>query len=96
VLGFQSLCSVISAAIFCQGSQIPCSHCQWRWYVCSSQHNGNKMCHNGMSNPWSQRTKFEDCEVIWWSTTDGTMTIQHTGHVTTHYMIYHLFDVYFK
>jgi hypothetical protein len=25
-----------------------------------------------------------------------TMTIQHTGHITTHYMIYHPFDLYFK
>jgi hypothetical protein len=25
-----------------------------------------------------------------------TMTIQHTGHVTTHYMIHHPFDLYFK
>jgi hypothetical protein len=30
------------------------------------------------------------------STTDGTTTIRHTGHVTTHYMIYHPFDLYFK
>jgi hypothetical protein len=30
------------------------------------------------------------------STTDKTTTIQHTGHVTTHYMIYHPFDLYFK
>src|SRR5215510_11505989 len=26
----------------------------------------------------------------------GTMTIQHTGHVTTHYMTYHPFDLYFQ
>jgi hypothetical protein len=26
----------------------------------------------------------------------GTTTLQHTGHVTTHYMIYHPFDLYFK
>jgi hypothetical protein len=25
------------------------------------------------------------------SSTDGTTTIQHTGHITTHYMIYHIF-----
>jgi hypothetical protein len=25
-----------------------------------------------------------------------TTTIRHTGHVTTHYMIYHTFDLYFK
>jgi hypothetical protein len=25
-----------------------------------------------------------------------TTTLRHTGHVTTHYMIYHLFDLYFK
>jgi hypothetical protein len=30
------------------------------------------------------------------STTDGTTTLRHTGHVTTHYMTYHLFDLYFK
>jgi hypothetical protein len=30
------------------------------------------------------------------STTDGTTTIQHTGHVTTRYMIYHPFYLYFK
>jgi hypothetical protein len=30
------------------------------------------------------------------STTDDTITIRHTGHVTTHYMIYHPFDLYFK
>jgi hypothetical protein len=29
-------------------------------------------------------------------TTDGTTAIRHTGHVTTHCMIYHLFDFYFK
>lgn len=57
VLGFQSLCSVISAAVFCQGSKISCGHCHWRWYMCSSQHSGNRMCHNRMRNPWSQRTK---------------------------------------
>jgi hypothetical protein len=28
--------------------------------------------------------------------TDGTTTLQHTDHVTTHYMIYHPFDLYFK
>jgi hypothetical protein len=26
------------------------------------------------------------------STTEGTATTQHTGHVTTRYMIYHPFD----
>jgi hypothetical protein len=26
----------------------------------------------------------------------GTTTIRHTGHVTTHYMIYHQFDLHFK
>jgi hypothetical protein len=26
----------------------------------------------------------------------GTTTLQHTGHVTTHYMIYHPFDLYIK
>jgi hypothetical protein len=30
------------------------------------------------------------------STTDGPTTLRHTGRVTTHYMIYHLFDLYFK
>jgi hypothetical protein len=30
------------------------------------------------------------------STKDGTTTLRHTGHVTTHYMIYHPFDLYFK
>jgi hypothetical protein len=29
------------------------------------------------------------------STTDDATTIRHTGHVTTHYMIYHPFDLYF-
>jgi hypothetical protein len=29
------------------------------------------------------------------STTDG-MTPRHTGHLTTHYMIYQPFDLYFK
>jgi hypothetical protein len=27
---------------------------------------------------------------------NGTTTLRHTGHVTTHYMIYHPFDLYFK
>jgi hypothetical protein len=30
------------------------------------------------------------------SSTDGTTTLRHTGHVTAHYMIYHLFELYFK
>jgi hypothetical protein len=30
-----------------------------------------------------------------WITTNGTTTLRHTGHITTHYMIYHLFDLYF-
>jgi hypothetical protein len=30
------------------------------------------------------------------STTDRTTTLRHTGHVTTHCMIYHPFDLYFK
>jgi hypothetical protein len=30
------------------------------------------------------------------STTDGTTTLRHTGHVTTHYKIYRLFDLYFN
>jgi hypothetical protein len=30
------------------------------------------------------------------TTTDDTTTIRHTGQVTTHYMIYHPFDLYFK
>jgi hypothetical protein len=29
-------------------------------------------------------------------TTDGTTTLRHTGHVTTHYMINHPFDLYFR
>jgi hypothetical protein len=29
-------------------------------------------------------------------TTDRTMVIRHIGHVTTHYMIYHPLDLYFK
>ena len=37
--------------------KISCGHCHWRWYVCSSPHSENRMCHNGMRNPWSQRTK---------------------------------------
>jgi hypothetical protein len=32
----------------------------------------------------------------WGSTTDGTTTLRHTGHITTHYMIYHPFDWYFR
>jgi hypothetical protein len=28
------------------------------------------------------------------STKDGTTTLRHTGHVTTHYMTCHLFDLY--
>ena len=48
LLGFQSLCAVISAAVFCQESKISCSHCHWRWYVCFSPHSGNRMCHNRM------------------------------------------------
>jgi hypothetical protein len=27
---------------------------------------------------------------------DGTTTVWHTGHVTTHYMICHPFDLYFR
>jgi hypothetical protein len=27
---------------------------------------------------------------------DCTTTIRHTHHVTTHYMIYHQFDLYFR
>jgi hypothetical protein len=30
------------------------------------------------------------------STTDGTTTNRHIGHITTHYMIYHPFNVIFK
>jgi hypothetical protein len=30
------------------------------------------------------------------STMDDTTTIRHTGHITTHFMIYHPFNVYFK
>jgi hypothetical protein len=30
------------------------------------------------------------------STTDGTMTLQHTSRVTTHFITYHLFDLHFK
>jgi hypothetical protein len=30
------------------------------------------------------------------STTDGTTTLQHTDHITTHYTIYHPFDLYFR
>jgi hypothetical protein len=30
------------------------------------------------------------------STTDRTTTLQHTGHVTTHYMIYLQSDLYLK
>jgi hypothetical protein len=30
------------------------------------------------------------------STIDVTTTLRHTGYVTTHYMIYHPFDLYFK
>jgi hypothetical protein len=30
------------------------------------------------------------------STSDGTTTLRHTNHVTTYYMIYHTFDLYFK
>jgi hypothetical protein len=28
-------------------------------------------------------------------TTDRPTTLRHTGHITTHYMIYHPFDLYF-
>jgi hypothetical protein len=27
---------------------------------------------------------------------DGTMTTRHTGHVTTHYVIYHPLDLYYN
>jgi hypothetical protein len=30
------------------------------------------------------------------STTDGTTTLRHTGHVPTHDLIYHPYDLYFK
>jgi hypothetical protein len=30
------------------------------------------------------------------STTNGTTTLQHTGHINAHYIIYNLFDLYFK
>jgi hypothetical protein len=30
------------------------------------------------------------------STTDGTTTLRHKGHINIHCMIYHLFDLYFK
>jgi hypothetical protein len=36
------------------------------------------------------------CIIQLGSTTGQTTTIQHTRHVNTHYMIYHLFDLYFR
>jgi hypothetical protein len=30
------------------------------------------------------------------STTNGTTTLQHTGHINSYYIIYHLFDLNFK
>jgi hypothetical protein len=30
------------------------------------------------------------------STTNGTTTLRHTGHINIHYTIYHLFDLHFK
>jgi hypothetical protein len=42
-------------------------------------------------------------DILWYhlipqlgSTTDGTTTHQHTGHVTTHYMMHHPIDLYCK